>query len=167
MNPIERRLKSDYEKVQKLCNESGNTLKLVKIIDNPPTSYVLEYHCPSLVKNGNEITIRYMHQVEFNLGMNYPLSKPTARMLTPVFNPHVFSYDAICLGVVWNAAETLDLLILRVGALLQLDPIVLDEKSPANIEANEWVKRNRSRLPIGKVNFLNSRSPQNRIQWVK
>jgi ubiquitin-protein ligase len=165
-NPRDRRLQADYEKVRKLASESGGTLKLVRISGRPPTSYVIEYHCPGLVKNNaGQIATRNCHQVEISLGSNYPFEKPTARMLTPVFNPHVFSSNAICLGVVWSAAETLDTLILRIGALLQLDPRVLDSRSPANSEANRWVQQNRQRIPIGNVSFRLSQEPKKRIEW--
>ena len=153
-SPIARRLQSDFEKVQKLVNESGGTLDLVSTRGTPPTAYVIEYHCPSLVKtNKGTLVLRQKHQVEIILGSSYPFSKPEARMLTQVFNPHVFLNNAICLGVVWSPAETLDTLILKIGALLQLDPKVLDPFSPANSEANAWVQNNRARLPIGSISF--------------
>lgn len=166
MNPKERRLQSDFEKVKKLCNESGNTLRLVKNKGYPPSTYEIEYHCPSLVINNlGEIAIRHVHRVEINLGINYPLEKPTANMLTPVFNPHIFSHNAICLGVVWSAAETLDVLILRIGALLQLDPRVLDENSPANTQANLWVKANKNKIPLGNISFKKETKQTPRIIW--
>jgi hypothetical protein len=163
------RLQSDFEKIETLVVNSGGTLRLVRCSGSPPTSYLIEYHCPSLVKDVSGVLVtRQQHQVEIILGANYPFEKPTARMITPVFNPHVFESNAICLGVVWNAAETLNSLILKLGALLQLDPKVLDAKSPANSEANNWVKKNFSKLPIGTISFISSDSSdsnQKRIQW--
>jgi ubiquitin-protein ligase len=166
-SPRERRLLTDFGKVNKLVLDSGGTLSLIQARGNPPTAYVIEYHCPSLtLDSSNGIIQRNSHRVEINLGANYPLEKPTARMLTPVFNPHVFLNNAICLGVVWSAAETLDALILRIGAILQLDPKVLDPNSPANIDANLWVKTNQSKIPLGKVGFRSSSEPAKRIQWI-
>ncbi len=165
-NPQQRRLQSDYEKVQKLCAESGGTLRILRVSGHPPRSYVLEYHCPSLVKVKGELVVRDVHQVEINLPSSYPFSQPGARMLSAVFNPHVFPTNTICLGVVWSAAETLDVLVLRIGALLQLDPRVLNPHSPANGEANEWAQRNRARLPLGQVSFKGPPPVEsNRIQW--
>ncbi len=165
-NPRIRRLKTDFEKIQQLVSQSGGTLQLVKTEGNPPTKYVIEYQCPSLVKNTQgQIVLRHQHRVEISLGMNYPLEKPSARMLTPVFNPHVFSSNAICLGSVWSAAETLDVLVLRIGALLQLDPKVLDPNSPANIDANSWVRQNKNKIPIGKVSFKAAQQSKPKIEW--
>jgi len=164
--PRDRRLHSDHEKVLRLISESGGTLRLVSTGGRPPTTYVVEYHCPSLVKDElGAIAIRDKHQVEITLGMNYPFGQPAARMLTPVFNPHVYRHNAICLGVVWSAADTLDTLVLRIGALLQLDPRVLDARSPANGEANRWVQENRARIPLGKVSFKAAAQPPGRIEW--
>ncbi len=166
LSPRDRRLQSDYEKVLKLMADSGGTLKLVRSIGQPPTSYTIEYQCPSLVKSvSGQITIRNLHQAEITFPANYPLEKPRAKMITPVFNPHVYPTQDICLGVLWSAAETLDTLILRIGALLQLDPRVLDARSPANQEANMWVQQNRARIPLGNVSFKARQSPASRIQW--
>jgi ubiquitin-protein ligase len=168
VNPRDRRLQTDYLKVRRLAAGSGGTLTLVKLVGNPPTSYVIEYRCPSLVYDqAGSLVIRTSHRAEINLGLNYPLEKPNARMLTPVFNPHVFPYNnAICLGGVWSAAETLDTLVLRIGALLQLDPRVLDPKSPANGDANQWVQRNLSRIPLGTVSFKAGARSLERINWL-
>lgn len=162
-NPKQTRLKSDYEKVKTLIAESGGTLMLVMAAGNPPTTYVIEYHCPSLVKGEGGVRLGYQHRVEINLGEDYPFVKPTARMLTPIFNPHVFSSNAICLGGAWSPAETLASLILRIGALLQLDPRVLDPRSPANYEANTWVQHNKARIPLGNVSFRGPVPQQ--VQW--
>jgi ubiquitin-protein ligase len=167
--PRDRRLQADYEKVVRLIAESGGTLRLVRSVGVPPVSYIIEYNCPSLAKDPmGAITVRRKHEVEINLSMTYPFKAPTARMLTPVFNPHVWMDhipDVICLGGVWSAAETIDTLILRIGALLQLDPRVLDAKSPANVEANLWVQQNRSRIPLGTVSFKMATKPPSRVQW--
>jgi len=166
LNPIANRLKADYDKANKLVADSGGTLNLSHTVGSPPTLYVIEYHCPSLVKDDSgKLTLRNQHRVEITLGANYPLMKPSARMLTPVFNPHVFATNAICLGGVWSPSETLDTLILRIGALLQLDPTVLDPNSPANHEANTWVKNNKSQLPVGKVTFLAPKPAPKKIEW--
>ncbi len=167
MNPtIERRLKSDYTKTRTLIEQSGGGLRLIKVDGDPPQVYTIEYHCPSLViDTQGELVTRNTHIVEIKLGSDYPIERPSARMLTPVFNPHVFRSLNICLGGVWNPSETLESLILRIGALLQLDPKVLDVKSPANSDANNWVKKNWGKLPLGKVDFKVATPPEKRIQW--
>ncbi len=164
-NPRVNRLQADYKKVRQLVEASGGSLRLVRASGAPPSTYIIEYHCPSLVKEKGQITVRNTHQVEITLSVDYPFSKPSARMLTPVFNPHVFPMHAICLGTDWSPAETLDTLILRIGAILQLDPKVLNPKSPANGEANTWVQQNRERVPLGTVSFKSGEENKTRIQW--
>lgn len=165
-HPLARRLQADYDKIKKLVAESGGTLILIKTNGSPPNQYQIEYHCPGLEKDAaGNVVVRQQHIVEIKLSSNYPFSQPNARVLTPVFNPHVFpSNSAICLGMGWNPGETLDTLVLRIGALLQLDPKVLDPKSPANGEANQWVRANPSRIPLGRVSFKGS-SSTSRVQW--
>lgn len=164
--PRDRRLQSDHEKVKKLVAESGGTLKLVRTAGIPPTTYIIEYHCPGLMKNQQgQVVAQDQHRVEISLGSSYPFEKPVARLLTPAFNPHIYTSGGICLGGEWSAAETLDALILRIGALLQLDPKVLNPRSPANSEANQWVQQNKSKIPLGQVSFKAGVAAPKRVQW--
>lgn len=166
-NPREKRLEIDQQKVQQLALASGGRLRLVSVSGRPPHKFVIEYNCPSLVKGSNgEVSVRNQHRVEISLDGNYPITKPSARMLTPVFNPHVFITQSICLGGRWTPTETLDALVLRIGAILQLDPKVIDYRSLANAEAGEWAKKNPSKLPLpGAVDFKAPEKPEGRIQW--
>ena len=82
INPRYRRLESDHEKVMRLIAESGGTLKLISLKNDPPTEYIIEFHCPSLVlAPSGRLILGDIHQVEISLGMDYPFAKPTARML--------------------------------------------------------------------------------------
>ena len=160
-SPREKRLQTDLQKVQRLAAGSGGALVLAGFRGKPPTAYILEFHCPSLVKEpGGQVLVRHSHRVEIVLGPDYPMTKPTARMLTPVFNPHVFSTQQICLGGAWTPLETLDVLILRIGAILQMDPKVINYSSLANSEAGTWARRNRDSLPLpGWTTFKPPASP--------
>ena len=162
----DRRLQADAAKVRHLVDESGNTLRLVSISGAPPTRYVIEYHCRSFgLGSDGQPTERMQHQVEITLGANYPFEMPSARMLTPVFNPHVYTNQAICLGHRWMPNEALDTLVLKIGALLQFDPMVLDFNSLANQAAGRWARDNRGRLPLDHVTFHAPKRPRERIQW--
>jgi hypothetical protein len=55
--------------------------------------------------------------------------------------------------------------VLRIGALLQLDPKVLNFNSPANGEATRWAMQHRHRLPLGQVTFKAPTSPRRSIEW--
>ena len=161
-SPREKRLQTDFQKIQQLISESGGSLRLVSARGNPPRKYVIEYRCPSLIKQSGRVSIRHEHRVEIQLDTSYPMSKPTARMLTPVFNPHVFVTHAVCLGMRWSPLETLDTLVLRIGAILQLDPKVLDFKSLANGEAGAWARKHLDELPLpGAVPFKAPKAAEN------
>jgi ubiquitin-protein ligase len=166
-NPRENRLKADYQKLQAAADQSGGGLRLVRASGNPPTRYVIEFHCPSLFREtGGKLTIRQVHQVEISLGAEYPLpgGRSTARLVKPVFNPHVFESGTICLGE-WKPTETLDALVFRIGALLQWDPKVLNPHSPANHEAMNWALQHPEKLPLGTVTFKAGAKQDDRVQW--
>lgn len=166
-NPRENRLKTDYQKLQAAVAVSGGDIRLVRASGSPPTRYVIEFHCPSLFREpGGRLSSRQVHQVEISLGAEYPLpgGRPTARLITPVFNPHVFESGTICLGE-WKPTETLDVLVLRIGALLQWDPKVLNPHSPANHEAMNWAMQHPEKLPLGTVTFKAVAKLEDRVRW--
>jgi len=167
VNPIRTRLQREYEKVRNLVDESGGSLRLVRVTGSPPSRYVVEYHCPSLINPSG--ALRQTHQAEFVLGPDYPSVAPIVTMLTPVFNPHVFSSNVVCTGVIannWIVSTTLETVILNIGALLQLDPRVLNARSPANTTANEWVRIHKRELPLGRVNFMPGPASPPKIEWL-
>ncbi len=162
----DNRLIADYSSVQQAVAASGGSLRLVRVDGNPPARYVIEFHCKSWgITTTGEKALRDVHQVEIRLGPKYPFEQPSARMLTPVFNPHVFSSQAICLGYRWNPSETLDALVLRIGALLQWDPRVIDVSSPANGEALRWLRDNPNAVPLDNVSFRAPQAKPQRIRW--
>lgn len=166
--PKEIRLATDFEKIRKLVNESGGTLALRNYSGVPPTYYLIQYHCPSWTGVENEIPkLGHIHQVEIHLSSSYPLAKGSAiaRVTSPIFNPHVYMDGRICLGNQWTVTETLDNLVLRIGAILQLDPKVLDYSSPANSFARDEVLKVSTKLPLGTVLFKKALASTSRITW--
>lgn len=164
--PITKRLLTDYQKVKALASSSGGSLIIRSTSGNPPSTYDLEFRCPSLVLGETGVPeIRMNHTVRIFLGADYPMSMPTAVMLTPIFNPHIYANNRFCLGTRWRPNETLDSLIMKIGAILQYDPKVLDFKSLANHRAGEWAKRNLAKLPIGRVSFKAAQTAKPRIEW--
>jgi ubiquitin-protein ligase len=166
LNPIQRRLATDFDKVRKLVEKSGGTLRFIETTGSPPRQYILEYICPGLVKdNQGNIHVRNSHRVKIDLPADYPFNRPTARLMTPIFNPHVFLTLTICLGNAWNPGETLDMLVILIGKIIQMDPLVLDPGSPANHEAMEWVRKHPDQVPIGRETFQRLESIPQKITW--
>jgi ubiquitin-protein ligase len=162
----DNRLTADYSSVQQAVAASGGSLRLVQAEGSPPTRYVIEFHCKSWgIGPTGERALRAVHQVEIRLGPKYPFEQPSARMLTPVFNPHVYASQAICLGHRWNPTETLDALVLRIGALLQWDPRVIDVNSLANREAGNWLRANPNAVPLDNVSFRAPQPKPQRTRW--
>ncbi len=148
--PRDRRLQADYDKVQKLAAGSSGHLRLVSVRGSPPSAYILEYHCPGLFKKKDgSIDIATMHRVEIVLGSDYPMFKPQARMLTPAYNPHIFTINnSFCLGGDWSPVHTLDMVVEQIGSILQLDPRVMNFKSLANGDAGRWLLAHPQYMPL-------------------
>ncbi len=163
---VNKRLRADYEKVLLLLRASGGTIELTSVNGTPPRDYEFTYHCRGIERlQGVNPVIRDVHRVKITLPANYPHEKPTVIMLTPIFHPHVFVNNTVCIGN-WVINESLDNLILRIGAIIQYDPNYFDFRSPANPEAKNWAERYMHLFPIGKCSFRAVARAQGAIQWM-
>jgi ubiquitin-protein ligase len=104
--------------------------------------------------SGGAPRYRTTHDVLVVLPAAYPIGRPTATVLTPICNPHVFDSGVVCLGgAAWSPAESLDLFVRRLRSILVWDPLILDPGSPANWTAMRWAEGRRDQLPLDEPSF--------------
>jgi ubiquitin-protein ligase len=166
MSVQQLRKAADFDKLKAFAARSNGAVTILSTTGNPPTQYVVRINCRSLeaVRSGSP-AFRNAHELKINLSANYPLGKPTVTMVTPIFNPHIFSSGSFCLGDSWNPAESLDVFIQRLIAIIVCDPVILDPRSPANTDAMKWVQANRQQLPFDSVTIAQQAAPASRIVW--
>jgi len=145
-----RRLQSDYESVQRLAHLHPR-IRVEGTRGNPPDRYVLLLKVRSLREQNDRLAIAEEHRLEITLPKAYPRDAPVCRMLTPVFHPNIAPH-AVCIGDHWTAAESLDLMIQRVGEMLAFQSY--NVRSPLNGRAAQWVEQNLERLPIDRDEFF-------------
>jgi Ubiquitin-conjugating enzyme len=148
---MSERLRQDHLRLCTLVDGSPGLVAIHRSVGQPPSQYELVLACRSVTSSSEgQLSYRDTHTVEILLGPDYPYDEPSIRMLTPVFHPHVFANDRVCLGD-WTGAEFLDLLVKRLFRILQFDPAYLDGNSVANWAAQQWVEANRGLFPLGTV----------------
>ena len=145
-----RRLKSDYEAIRRLVHHHPY-IAIEGVSGSPPDRYILLLNVRSLREQGEEIVYRNQHKLEIRLPAGYPRDAPMCRMLTPVFHPNIAPH-AVCIGDHWSAAESLDLMIQRVGEMLAFQSY--NVKSPLNGAAARWVEENEDKLPTQREEFF-------------
>ncbi len=145
-----RRLQSDYEAVRRLARLHPR-IAVEGVSGNPPDRYRLVLKVKSLREKDQDIEVVEEHRLEITLPGGYPRDPPLCRMLTPVFHPNIAPH-AVCIGDHWSAAESLDVMIQRVGEMLAFQRYNI--KSPLNGRAARWVEENLDRLPIEPGEFL-------------
>ncbi len=148
-NARDMRLRADYESLQRLCEVSNGALEIQEAIGKPPDQYVMVYNCRSISKlQDGKPSYSHLHLMRIRLPARYPLpsAPPRLEMLTPLYNPHIYPNQQVCLGA-WQTTEYLDELVARVGALIQFDRRILNLRDPADPDAMEWVKKNFLLLP--------------------
>lgn len=163
----ERRLESDYAKVQELVKNSGRTVHIDRVVGSPPHTYTVTLRCRGVERlNGNSPVYRDQHTFNIQLPSAYPspAGRPLVSFATPVFHPHVFPNQMVCLGST-AVGEYLDSLILRIGALIQYDPQYFDFNSPANRDAAEWARRNMRLFPLDSCRFKTATAPPGVVTW--
>ena len=166
MSIREKRLENDFKELTAFVNNSGGKLAIISTQGQPPHQYVIEYHCRGIEKlQETEPFFRTNHSVEIDLGINYPKEMPTAKFLTPIFHPNVFSSLNVCLGSYWTMAETLTELVLRIGKIIQYANDVLNLNSPANSDAKNWAENNMLRFPLDMQTFKSTQKPSTTIIW--
>ena len=154
-NARDLRLESDYANLRRLAAHSGGSLVIEQAKGQPPDQYILVYHCRTIERlEKNKPIFRTLNRVEIRLPSRYPapFDAPKARMLTPIWHPHVYKNLAVCMGD-WKTSEYLDAFALRLGALLQFEKEFFDMRDPANEEAIDWARRNLLLFPTDDRTF--------------
>jgi len=144
----EKRLVKEFQLMKALANSSS--LISVDYFGDPPLRYTVTYHCKSLIwMNGNSApSYSNRHQLEVYLHKEYPRRPPALKWLTAIFHPNILPPDkngGVCIGG-WTPAETLDLLCLRIGEMLQYKQYNLSD--PLDEEAAKWILNNKDILPL-------------------
>jgi ubiquitin-protein ligase len=146
-----RRRHADVERLQALARANPGRIEVLGVEGDPPATVRFRLNMRSAVEMpaGGEPVIGQRHTLRVQFGQRYPLEPPLVYVESPVANPHVFpTTRRICIGVAWMPAETLDLFVQRVWAILAWDPQVIDPGSPANMAALDWSQAHKDRLPF-------------------
>ncbi len=145
-----RRLASDYEAMRDLTRRHPR-VRVEGVSGNPPERYRLILDVRSLRERGERIVAVASHRLEITLPSGYPRDAPICRMLTPVFHPNIAPH-AVCIGDHWTAAESLDLMVQRVGEMLAYQSY--NVKSPLNGRAARWVEEHPHLVPVDREPFF-------------
>ena len=153
MNKVrERRLQSDYNRLNSLVASHPAKLAVETSRGAPPETYLLVLRGRSIAEGkGKEVVFCKQQHVKIELGAEYPAMPPLVTFLTPIFHPHVWPQNNVaCLGP-WNVTETLDNLVMRLYSIAVFDPDHLNWKSVANQEAAVWASRNQHLFPLARL----------------
>ncbi|HEU0113864.1 MAG TPA: hypothetical protein VFQ80_04280 [Thermomicrobiales bacterium] len=145
---------ADFERLRDFAAAHPAALQILQMEGQPPQRYLLRFVCRGMESlPGGRARYRTTHDVQIVLPAAYPIARPTATVLSPICNPHVFESGAVCLGDAWNPAESLDVFVRRLRSILVWDPLVLDPGSPANWTAMRWAEAHRRDLPLDEPSF--------------
>ena len=141
-SPRDRRLKTDFQALQRLKNVSS--IIDFKCFDNPPQRYLVTFKGKGLHYNkaNNQVEVITLHRVEIRLGASYPRNKPELKWKTPIFHPNISALGQVCLGgygTNWVPSLNLDELCEMLWDMIRFANF--DTKSPYNYKAARWVEQ--------------------------
>jgi hypothetical protein len=147
VNPLEERRRQDLLKVTRLGERSRGRITISEVKGAPLDEAVITLAYKTAPSPRYPRESRDSTRVRVVLSSRYPFQEPAIETLDPVFNPNVYASGRFCLGAKWLPTESLDLLITRVAKILTFDPEILNDRSPANMEATQWYKATSADFP--------------------
>lgn len=154
LNPREKRLAKEHMAIDELCNnndfiEYKVTEREELLRGSPPKAYQIQYKVQSIIgvdENKNPI-LGYEHTVEVRLPKHYPVEPVACYAVTNVWHPNIKwdgNYKGRICGNLKDFGKTysLDLLILRIGQILQYKNYLADNVPPYPEEEKvaAWVR---------------------------
>ena len=140
MNPLDERRRQDLAKITRLGERSRGRITITEVKGTPLDEAVITLAYKTSPSPRYPAEIRDFTRIRVVLGARYPFQEPAIDVLDSVFNPNVYASGRFCLGAKWLPTEGLDMLITRVAKILTFDPEILNDRSPANMEATQWYK---------------------------
>jgi ubiquitin-protein ligase len=148
MNIRQQRLQSDRERLLDLCRRSS----LIHAT-SPQDSfdrYIVTYNCAGLVwlYGREKPSVIREHRLDIYLHLDYPRLPPRLQWMTDIFHPNIMPphrNGGVCIGR-WSPSETLDLLVVRIGEMVQYKNFSTGDA--LNLEAAAWADRHRNALPV-------------------
>jgi ubiquitin-protein ligase len=151
-SPRDRRLKSDFESLQQLQNESSIfSFDTIGSARSLPTKYRLTFRGSGLKKSSfSGINVTSNHVVRVDLGSAYPRLAPGLLWETKIFHPNISNNGVVCLGGYgshWVPSLTLCEMCKMLWDMIRYKNF--DTESPYNREAAHWARSQpQNRFPI-------------------
>lgn len=137
--PRSRRLRSDYEAMKRLKEESN--IMDFQAFGDPAERYLVTLKGRGLMRKseGEPVEMAEVHRVEIRLGIDYPRSRPDLQWLTQIYHPNISGVGAVCLGgysTDWVPSLSLDELSTMLWDMVRYENY--DPKSAYNYAAGRW-----------------------------
>jgi ubiquitin-protein ligase len=151
-SPRDRRLKSDFESLQQLQNESSIfSFDTIGSARSLPTKYRLTFRGSGLKKTSfSGINVTSNHVVRVDLGSAYPRLAPGLLWESKIFHPNISNNGVVCLGGYgshWVPSLTLCEMCKMLWDMIRYKNF--DTESPYNREAAHWARSQpQNRFPI-------------------
>ncbi|MBT0032529.1 MULTISPECIES: ubiquitin-conjugating enzyme E2 [Vibrio harveyi group] len=167
MSAFTTRVQEDLRKIELLSRETNGRVALVSTTGNPVRELVIDLTYPTAGSSDFPNSIQNKTTVKIELLSRYPFQEPSAKIMTPIYHPNVYSSGQICFGTKWLPSQSLDLLVRRIIKIITFDESLLNEASPANGSALSWyriaVAQHPSSFPTTKLGLESQ--PKKTMSW--
>lgn len=174
-----RRLRSDREALDRLLAEPiGRHVTITETWGTPPNAYRLSFDVPGIARMAGLETggdgleqegpflLRRTHEVLMRFPAEYPFRPPEVAFTDGLFHPNVYPNGRLCWGQAeedsrwWRGGEGLDTLIERLLQITVGDPMCVNPKSPANVDAVVPYRDHATRFPLAPIVRTRQANPE-------
>ena len=153
MNPRQRRLESDYQKLLQAFTGS-DIVGITPMGGYPPEHYRVTLLLSGLVLNEkNQPEVVNEHVFDLILPSGYPKVKPIATPLSSIFHPN-FDQGKICIADFWAPNQSLVDIICQIADLIQYRKF--NVHSPLNAVAASWAQKAQAdhEIPLSEIDIV-------------
>lgn len=147
MDPSSERRLQDLKRLRELAARSYGKVRVAGTEGHPAWRVYVDLTYLTVPSAAFPRERQEYTRVQIDLPGRYPFEAPIASISTPIFHPNVYPGGQICLGPKWLTTDTLDILVGRIIQVITFEPSILNENSPAHLDALEWYRRTKKQYP--------------------
>jgi len=139
-------LSEDFERMQRLRDRSDGRLTFQTGSGAPPHQYLVTLRCKGRYLKQGLVSELGEHQVQIELGSEYPIKPPQLVWRTPIYHPNILAWKVCLVGQNWGAKTRLDDVCVWLWDMVRYRLYNLDD--PLDKSASAWAAQHEDEFPL-------------------
>jgi ubiquitin-protein ligase len=139
-------LSDELARLELLRERSGGRLTFQTGPVKPPHQYLVTLRCSGLYLKQGVVSEIGEHQVQIELGPEYPIRPPDLVWRTPIYHPNILAWKVCLVGQNWGAKTHLDDVCIWLWDMVRYRLYNLND--PLDKPASAWAAQHEDRFPL-------------------